>query len=235
MADKRVALVTGANRGIGYEVCRQLAAQGHTVILTSRDPAKGEQAVATLRNNNLDIRAYTLDVTSADAANTIAEDVRATFGRLDILVNNAGIYPDEGVSFFDIEDAVLQDTMATNFFGAAYLIRAFMPLMREQHYGRIVNVSSGYGQLAEMRARTAAYKLSKLALNGLTQIVADEVRRETDIKVNAADPGWVRTDMGGQSASTSVEEGADTIVWLATLPKDGPTGGFFYQRRQVEW
>lgn len=234
-AEKRIALVTGSNRGIGYEVCRQLADAGMTVILTSRDVRKGEAATAVLHNAGKDVRFHQLDVADETSAEAALAFVKAEYGRLDVLVNNAGVYLDEGVSVFDVELATVRTTMDINFYGALYMCRAFVPLMREQGYGRVVNVSSESGQLEDMSTGNPSYSISKAALNALTRIVADEVRDNGNIKVNAMCPGWVRTDMGGANASRSVAEGADTVIWLATLPNNGPTSGFFRDRKPLAW
>jgi NAD(P)-dependent dehydrogenase (short-subunit alcohol dehydrogenase family) len=231
----RIALVTGANRGIGYETCRQLGKRGYHVLLAARDSDKAETAAAKLRQDGLNMTAVTLDVSSESAANDLARMIESQYGRLDALVNNAGVYLDEGISLFDIPSETLHTTLNTNFYGAFYLIRAFTPMMIRQKYGRIVNVSSEMGALSEMTARTTAYRLSKLALNGLTLIVADELRRFADIKVNAVCPGWVRTDMGGSGAPRTPEQGADTIVWLAMLPSNGVSGGFWQDRQRILW
>ena len=164
----------------------------------------------------------------------LQEEIDATFGRLDILINNAGVYLDEGVSIFDVSLEAMRLTQEVNFFGPFHLCRAFVPMMRLKDYGRIVNVSSGYGAMVDMGARTAAYRISKLALNALTRIVADEVKGY-NIKVNAMCPGWVSTDMGGPAAPRTVDEGAEAITWLATLPDDGPTGGFFRDHQPIPW
>ncbi len=230
-----IALVTGANRGIGYETCRQLADQGFQVILTSRDPAKGEAAAKTLRGAGKTVDFLPLDVTDAASAAQLAQVVRSQYGRLDVLVNNAAVYLDEGVSVFDIDESTLHTTIETNLYGPFHLCRAFAPMMRAQRYGRIVNVSSTSGQLNSMGGRTASYAMSKAALNALTCIVAAELRGAGDIKVNSVCPGWVRTDMGGPGAPRSVQQGADTIIWLATLPADGPSGGFFRDRKPIPW
>ncbi len=230
----RVALVTGANRGIGFEICRQLGRLGMQVVLTSRDEAKGEQAAKTLKAEGADIVYHPLDVASEDSVEMVWRFVRDRFGRLDVLVNNAGVYPDEGVSIFDISLNLLHETMAINTYGPFLMCKAFVPGMRKQNYGRVVNMSSGYGSITDMGGYTGAYKMSKVALNALTRIVAGELRG-TNVKVNVMDPGWVRTDMGGRGASRSPEQGADTAVWLATLPDDGPTGGFFYDRKPTAW
>ncbi len=233
--DKRIALVTGANRGIGYEVCRQLADAGMQVILTSRDVAKGEAATQTLKHEGKDVTFHQLDVADESSVNAMLQFVRAGYGRLDVLVNNAGVHLDEGMSVFDVDMETVRTTMDINFYGVLNMCRAFVPLMREKGYGRVINVSSQWGQLENMKSGTPSYGISKAALNALTRIVADEVRDDHDVKVNTMCPGWVRTDMGGADADRSVEEGADTITWLATLPQDGPTSGFFEDRKPIEW
>jgi NAD(P)-dependent dehydrogenase (short-subunit alcohol dehydrogenase family) len=230
----KIALITGANRGIGFETCRQLAQRDLHVILTSRDPAKGQAAAETLRGEGHQLSYHQLDVTNLDQVATIREFVEHEFGRLDVLVNNAGVYLDEGVSVFDVSLDTMHATLETNFYGPLHLCRAFIPLMRQHNYGRVVNVSSGYGSLSRMYGREAAYRISKAALNALTRIVADEVRGH-DIKVNAVDPGWVQSGMGGSAAPRSLAKGADTIVWLATLPDTGPSGCFFRDRQPTPW
>jgi NAD(P)-dependent dehydrogenase (short-subunit alcohol dehydrogenase family) len=230
----KIALVTGGNRGIGFETCHQLGRQGVHILLTSRNRDKGEIAAKKLRQEGYDISYYQLDVTDVAGVAALREVVEQQFGRLDILVNNAGVYLDEGRSIFDVSLDDIRLTMEINFYGPLHLCRAFVPLMKQSGYGRVVNVSSGYGAITEMGGRTAAYRISKTALNALTRIVADEVRGYS-IKVNAVCPGWVRTDMGGPAAPHSVAEGADTVVWLATLPDDGPTNGFFRDRRPISW
>lgn len=230
----KVAVVTGGNRGIGFETCRQLSRTGIQVILTSRDEKKGLQAVEFLGAEGIEVGFHQLDVTDSDSIKRLKSDILNDYNKLDILVNNAGIYIDRGMSVFDVPLDLMQETLETNFYGPLKLCRAFVPRMRENGYGRIINVSSSMGSIAGIGGRSAAYKLSKTALNALTRIMADEVRNE-DIKINTMSPGWVRTDMGGASAPRSLVEGADTIVWLATLPEDGPSGGFFMDRRPTTW
>lgn len=232
---KRIALVTGANRGIGYEVCRELADAGMHVILTSRDTAKGEGAVDAIRREGKDVRFHQLDVSDEGSVQAIAQFVQAEYGRLDVLVNNAAVYLDEGQSVLDVDMATAQTTLDINFYGVLRMCRAFIPLMRQTGYGRVVNVSSGSGEVNSLDMSTPFYSISKTALNALTQVIASEVRRNWNIKVNAMCPGWVRTDMGGMNADRSVEEGADTIIWLATLPDDGPSGFFFRDRKPIAW
>ena len=233
-ASDRFALVTGGNRGIGLETCRQLAARGLNVILACRDPARGADAVEALAQEGLATIQHTLDVTRPEDIEAAREFVQSTCGRLDVLVNNAGIYLDEAASVLDVSLTNIRRTLETNFYGPLLLCRAFAPLMRRQRYGRIVNVSSGYGALSEMGAGAPAYSISKAALNALTRILADELRGG-DLKVNAACPRWVHTQMGGPEAPRTPAEGADTIVWLATLPARGPNGGFFRDRRRIAW
>jgi NAD(P)-dependent dehydrogenase (short-subunit alcohol dehydrogenase family) len=231
----RVAIVTGANRGIGLEICRQLARKGERVVLTSRDAAKGRAACKSLGAGGLEVTYCKLDVTSARSIRALAAFVTRMFGRADILVNNAGVMLDaRGTRFLDSDLAAYRATFETNVWGPLLLAQALLPLMQKHRYGRIVNLSSGLGQLAGMGNNTPAYRMSKTALNALTCIVAAEAQG-TNVFVNAACPGWVRTDMGGAGAPRTVEQGADTPVWLATLPDDGPTGGYFRDRKSIPW
>lgn len=237
MTETRIALVSGANRGIGLEVVRQLSRAGLMAVLGSRDLSKGQAAAETLKSEGLDAPVVALDVTSAASISAaVAETVRL-FGRLDVLVNNAGIMidgPSTGQATFDVPASVVRETFETNTIGPLLLTQAVIPLMRERGYGRIINVSSGLGQLADMGGGWPAYRLSKTALNALTRITAAELG-PGDIKVNAMCPGWVRTDMGGPNADRPVEKGAETAVWLATLPEDGPTGGLFRDMAPIAW
>jgi NAD(P)-dependent dehydrogenase (short-subunit alcohol dehydrogenase family) len=233
--NERVAVVTGASRGIGREVAHELAQKGLRVILTARDPANGEAALSTLAAEGLPVAFHVLDVRRVDEASKLAKWLEREFGRVDVLVNNAGVMLDpRGARLATLDLNVVRDTFETNVFGAIIVSQALLPLMRKGGYGRIVNVSSGLGQLESMGAGTPAYRLSKAALNALTRTLAAELEG-TGIKVNAMCPGWVRTDMGGRSAPRSAAQGADTAVWLATLPDNGPTGGFFRDRKQVAW
>ncbi len=239
MADtdpRRVAIVTGANRGIGVEICRQLARRDELrVVLTSRDESKGRAAVRTLRAGGLDVDFRQLDVTGERAAPLLAAYLAERYGRCDVLVNNAGVMLDpRGSRVVDSKPATYRETLETNLFGPLRLIQALVPLMKKGGYGRIVNLSSGQGQLSDMGPGTPAYRVSKTALNALTRTCAAELAR-SGILVNAMCPGWVRTDMGGPSAPRTLAQGADTAVWLATLPQDGPSGGFFRDRRSIPW
>ena len=233
-SDKRIAIVTGANRGIGMEACRQLSQQGIITILTSRDEGKGIAAVAYLKGDGRHLIAHQLDITDLESINRLASFVSGEFGRCDILVNNAGVFLDRGQSIFEVPFEILEETLEINCYGALNMCRAFLPLMKKQKYGRIINVSSGMGMISTLGGNSAAYRLSKVMLNAMTRIMADEVK-EQNIKINTMDPGWVRTDMGGPSAPRSLEQGADTIIWLANLPADGPTGGFFGDRQPIPW
>lgn len=231
---KRVALVTGANRGIGYEICRQLGAAGYTVVLTARDTERGANAAETLRKEGLEAHFQELDVTAPDGARQVAGFVAGELGRLDALVNNAGIAIDPRESLEAVDPGVMQRTLETNLLGVLRCCQAFLPLMRQQGYGRIVNVSSGRGSFSKLAAGGPCYRISKTALNALTVILADEVK-EANILVNAMTPGWVRTRLGGIKAPRSASEGAETAVWLATLPDDGPRGKFFKDREEFPW
>ena len=228
-----VAIVTGGNRGIGYETCKELARVGCQVVLTSRNEIDGRNAIAKLDERDK-IVFHKLDVTCTDEIEALRSWIVNTYGRLDILINNAGVYLDEGVSVFDIDDKTMRYTLEVNFYGAFHMCRAFVPLMRKNSYGRIVNVSSGYGAMSEMGGNVAAYRISKAALNALTLIMAHELR-ESNIKVNAVCPSWVSTEMGGAIAPVSPEAAARDIVHFATLDERAPSGGFFRYRKPIPW
>jgi NAD(P)-dependent dehydrogenase (short-subunit alcohol dehydrogenase family) len=238
MAEPRLALVTGANRGIGLEIVRQLARRGLNVVLASRDLAKGEAAAARLALEGVEVPVIAIDVTDGESVRAGVADVLSRFGRIDVLVNNAAILKEgfnpEDASVFEAPIDLVMLTFATNTVGPLRMIEAIVPGMRERGYGRVVNLSSGAGQLSDMGAGYPAYRMSKAALNALTRLTAAELG-PGDIKINAMCPGWVRTDMGGPNATRTVEKGAETAVWLATLPADGPTGGFFRDRKPIPW
>lgn len=237
---QRVALVTGGNRGLGFETARQLAAREVSVVLASRERAAGERAARRLADQGLRVSSVLLDVTDETHIGAVTGQLDATYGRLDILINNAGIMLDSSgpdgkqASVFVTPLSTMRESLETNALAPLRLCQALVPLMRRHGYGRIVNVASEMGQLSTMRGQYPGYKVSKTALNALTRILADELDG-TNLKVNSACPGWVRTDLGGPDAVRSPEQGADTIVWLATLPDDGPSGGFFRDRLAVPW
>jgi NAD(P)-dependent dehydrogenase (short-subunit alcohol dehydrogenase family) len=227
---KPVAVVTGANRGIGLEVCRQLAARGYAVVLGSRDLAKGEAAARGLTG---EVHPRQLDVTDPESVERLRAAVEADFGRLDVLVNNAAIDYDtwQRVSGADLD--VVREAVETNLYGPWRLTMALLPLLRTSAHPRIVNVSSEAGSLASMGAGTPAYNVTKAGLNALTRMFAADLRADR-ILVNSVCPGWVATDMGGPGGRP-VADGAAGIVWAATLPDDGPTGGFFRDGRPLPW
>ena len=233
--DARFALVTGANRGIGREIVRQLATRGVTTVLTARDLGKAEIAARRTRARRIAGMARPARCDPpADRRRAWRRSLEAEPGRLDVLVNNAGVSIDEGASGVEPDFDLIRASLETNLFGAWRVTAALLPLMRRGGYGRIVNVSSGSGQLDDMWGGSPGYRVSKTSLNAMTKILAHELAG-TGILVNCCCPGWVETDMGGPNAQRTVEEGADTPVWLATLPDDGPTGGFFRDRKPIPW
>jgi NAD(P)-dependent dehydrogenase (short-subunit alcohol dehydrogenase family) len=231
--DRHVAIVTGGNRGIGHEICEELSRAGCNVVLTSRNEEEGRRAVAKLHHHD-NVAYHRLDVTDSKDIASLRDWILKAYGRADILINNAGVYLDEGVSVFDVDENIMQDTLAVNFYGAFHMCRAFVPIMRQNGYGRIVNVSSGYGAMSEMGGYVAAYRISKAALNALTLIMANELR-DGNIKVNAVCPDWVRTDMGGSIAPISPEAAAKDIVHFALVDAKGPTGSFFRHKKSIQW
>ncbi|WP_342043398.1 SDR family oxidoreductase [Bacillus sp. OTU2372] len=232
--DIKVALVTGGNRGIGYELVKQLALKGFKVILASRDPEMGHKAAQKLQQSNLDVSFVVMDIDNQESIHQAAITVNERYGRVDVLINNAGVYLEENKKLVAMDPSILERTMTTNFFGAYYCVRSFIPLMEKQGYGRIINVSSEYGAMSDMSyPGVGAYKLSKFALNGLTRLVAAEING--NIKINAVDPGWVSSDMGGPSAPRTPKQAADSILWLATIGPEGPNGGFFRDGKRIDW
>jgi NAD(P)-dependent dehydrogenase (short-subunit alcohol dehydrogenase family) len=229
----RVALVTGANRGLGLTTSRALLARGLRVIMTGREQDALRRAHRDLGRpeHAITVRLDVSDPGTIQEARRVAE---ARFGAVDVLVNNAAILLHEDDDVLSIPLTAYRQSLETNVLGAIEVSRVFVPSMAARRYGRVVNVSSGAGQLAQMSTYAPAYSISKTALNAFTRILA-ATYRDDGVLVNCVDPGWVRTDMGGRSAPRSPEEGVDTTVWLATLPDDGPTGQFFHDRKRVAW
>jgi NAD(P)-dependent dehydrogenase (short-subunit alcohol dehydrogenase family) len=234
MAEQRIALVTGGNRGIGLEICRQLAKLGIRVLLGSRDSVKGAAAAGELNAAKLPVEARELDVADDQSILDCMGRIRRDVGRLDILVNNAGIMVEDNDDEPEEELRIVRETMQTNVYGPLLLSRLAIPIMKSRRYGRIVNLSSGMGSLTEMGPGYIAYRMSKAGINVVTRVLAAEVEG-MGILVNSADPGWVKTDMGGRGASRTVYKGAETPVWLATVPEGGPTGGVFRDRKAIPW
>jgi NAD(P)-dependent dehydrogenase (short-subunit alcohol dehydrogenase family) len=240
-----IALITGANKGIGLETARQLAAQGIHVLIGARDAANGEAAAQKLQAAGYKADFIALDVSNEASIKQAAQTVTDRYGQLDILINNAGIHPEYPQGIFSFEQMSLDLMMQiyqTNVFGPFMMIQAFLPLLRQSSAGRIVNTSSSVGSLTEQSkpespyypVNTAGYNSSKTALNALTVQLAKQLT-DTNIKVNSACPGWVQTDMGSAAAPRTVEEGVRIIIKLATLPNDGPNGGFFDENGPIGW
>ena len=234
----RLALVTGANRGLGLEIARQLAGSGAHVVLAARDENKAAAAANELAGLGLSVEPLALDVDDPGAIARAIASVMTRRGPLDILVNNAGILLDGdnagSASALEMTRERLLASLSTNMLGPMHTMQAVLPAMRQRGYGRIVNISSRAGQLDELRRGFPSYRVSKSALNSLTRVVAAEFQ-DCDIKINAMCPGWLRTSMGGPNAPLTAAEGAATAIWLATLPEDGPTGGFFRDRKPLAW
>ncbi|MDJ0993333.1 MAG: SDR family NAD(P)-dependent oxidoreductase [Dinoroseobacter sp.] len=226
----RIAVITGASKGIGLETARQLSDLGHHVILTGRNKAALVEAAGSID----DAEWHALDVSDQVSVAKFFDWLKAKHGRLDVLVNNAGrLYGGHGSTVLQTDPAVLTEAIENNAVGAFRTLQRTLPMMARGGFGRIVNVSSGMGALTDMGAGAVPYRASKATLNALTLLAAHEAT--ANVKVNAVCPGWVRTDMGGQSASRDVETGARGIVWAATLPEDGPTGGFFRDCKAIAW
>ncbi|HSJ95699.1 MAG TPA: SDR family oxidoreductase [Myxococcota bacterium] len=236
MSARRIAIVTGANRGLGLEIARQLLQNDVFVVAGCRSEPKCALAVDELRAaGGANVAGYPLDVTDTRSVRRFVEQVAKRHGVPGILVNNAGVYPEETEArVVDVSTSVWRETFETNLFGAVRMCREVVPLMRKPRYGRIVNISSGLGQLHQMGEGSPAYRVSKAALNALTRTLAAEVAG-SGILVNSMSPGWVRTDMGGPQAPRTVAEGAETAVWLCLLPSSGPTGQFFRDRQPIPW
>ena len=235
MPARKIAIVTGGNRGLGREIARQLMKNDIFVVIGCRSEPKAAMAVDDLRKEGANIAGFQLDVNDTKSVRRFVERVEKAHGAPGILVNNAGVYPEStDAKVVDTPTSVWRETFETNLFGAVRMCREVLPLMKKLRYGRIVNMSSGLGQLHQMGEGSPAYRVSKAALNALTKTLAAEVAG-SGILVNSMSPGWVRTDMGGAEAPRSVEEGAETAVWLSLLPSNGPTGQFFRDRKPIPW
>jgi len=229
--NRRTALVTGANRGIGFEVCRQLARQGLRVIVTARDATAGEKAAGQLHQEGLDVLSVRMDVARRESVQEAAATLAKQGLQVDVLINNAGILGERGV--LDSPAHEWEETLHINFFGVLWTCQTFVPAMERAGYGRVVNLSSGWGSFGEGLGGSAPYSVSKAALDALPLKLSREVKG--DVKVSAVCPGWVRTRMGGPSAPLSPEQAARSVVWAATLPEDGPTGGLFRNQQPLPW
>jgi NAD(P)-dependent dehydrogenase (short-subunit alcohol dehydrogenase family) len=228
-----VIVVTGGNRGIGFEICRQLAGRGAQVLLTARKPEAGQAAASKLASQKLSAQFHPLNVTEPESIAALRDSVERTFGRLDVLINNAGIISDAEASGLEVKLSTVRATLEANTLAPLHLAQALAPVLKRSPAGRIVNMSSSMGALSDMDGGYAAYRISKAALNAVTGILAAE--RRGAVAVNSMCPGWVKTDMGGANAERDVEQGADTAVWLAF---DGPqdlTGKFLRDRKVIAW
>lgn len=243
MSEKLLALITGANKGIGLETAKQLAAKGYTVLLGARDEAKGRAAAEPLKAKGLDVHPIAIDVADQRSVDLAREQIERRFGKLDVLINNAGVFTEDWKSTpSTIRIPDIQADFDTNVFGVVRVTQAMLPLLRKSTAARIVNLTSVLGSMGEHQnpksgiygMLSAGYNMSKAAVNMFTVNLAHELR-DTPIKVNAAHPGWVQTDMGGPNAPMKLEDGAKTSVWLATLGPDGPTGGYFHMQQRLPW
>lgn len=234
MSEQTVALVSGANKGIGFEVCRQLVTRRFQVFLTARSFEAGNKACRLLKDAGASVRFVELDVTSPESVQAAAEVVASHTRRLDVLVNNAGICEDPDRSIMDVTPDIFNRTLQTNTLGPLMLTQKLWPLLAKSKAARVINVSSGLGSLSDMSSGYPSYRMSKAALNALTRILAAELASK-NVAVNSVSPGWVRTDMGGPGAPSSIQEGADTIVWLATEAPQSLTGQFIGDRKPMAW
>jgi len=238
MNQKPVAVVTGGNRGMGLATCLALAEKGFHVLLASRNLKSGKFAANDLTNQGLSVEMVKLEVTSQFDIENLASYLQNTHGRVDVLVNNAGILIDgdlnKSTSICEVDAEVIRKTLEVNTIAPMMLIKALLPLMRQAGTGRIINISSGMGQLSDMGGQYPGYRISKTALNVVTAIFAAELDG-SGISINAVCPGWVQTDMGGSNADRSPEQGADCAVWLATSAAANLSGGFYRDRQLIDW
>jgi NAD(P)-dependent dehydrogenase (short-subunit alcohol dehydrogenase family) len=250
MDEKLITLVTGANRGLGFEISRQLGQKGMTVLMGARNSEKGEQAAKTLLGEGLDTRAIALDVSDYASIASAVERIRSDFGKVDVLVNNAAVLLDIGIPPSDVKEGVLRSTFEVNFFGPYRLTQQLVPLLRKSRHGRIVNLGTQVASLDQLADPNSplredicpAYQTSKTALNAMTLVFAKELNA-FGIKVNSVCPGWVMTDMGHDDLPDygdavrpmSPQEAVEKLIWLTELPDDGPTGGFFSEGKPVPW
>lgn len=234
--ERKIALVSGANKGLGFEIAKQLAENNFKVILTARDSKKGEAATQKLKADGHEVVFCRMDIANSESVKKAAEFVQNKFGRLDVLVNNAGIFlkEDRRSSALAVGLRVVWETFETNAFGHFLVLQAFIPIMKKNGYGRIINVSSSMGVFSKMKGEYLSYRLSKSALNALTRIFAEELEG-TNILINSMCPGWCYTDMGGPNAERSPEEGARTAIYLAILPDGGPSGKYFKDEKEIAW
>jgi NAD(P)-dependent dehydrogenase (short-subunit alcohol dehydrogenase family) len=244
MSTSKTVLITGGNKGIGLETARQLGKLGFTILLGSRDEARGQEATATLTAENINAKAITLDITDLDTIQSAVKQIDDQYGALDVLINNAGVCLERGLPPSQLELTVLRNTYETNVFGSFSVTKAMLPLIKKSPAGRIVNLSSGLASLTEYNnpesdaekygVNLLAYMSSKTAVNALTVLFAKELK-DTPIKINSADPGYTATDLNGHTGYRTVEQGASIVVKLATLPNDGPNGGFFDENGVIPW
>lgn len=231
--NKKIAVVTGANRGMGKAVSEKLATLNYFVIMVGRHEKEINEAALTLSKNGLSVEAFVADVENEKDIQKLVNYISEKYGVLDVLINNAGIYIQEG-DIFSAKDSVMETTFQTNTMGPYRLMKGLIPIMKKHGYGRVVNVSSGLGSFDGFSSNCPAYSVSKVALNMLTKLFASEVDG-TNVKVNAICPGWVKTDMGGPNASRSIEQGISGMIWAATLDDKGPNGGFFRDGSPIDW
>lgn len=235
MSEPKIAVVTGGNRGIGFATCKLLGEQGFKVILASRKKKRGKKAAKLLKREGLSVKFKELDITKSASIKEFVDWVDRKYGKVDVLVNNAGVFLDNPeISVLSAKQKTIKKTLDTNFYGTFHLTQAILNLMITNGYGRVINVSSGMGQLSDMNGGSIGYRVSKTALNALTRMLSDEVKHQ-NILVNSVCPGWVKTRMGGENAPRTPEQGAETIAWLATQEEDGPRGGFFRDKKPINW